>query len=94
MSPKHGTQNRTSYNAAIIQANMSREYQTIGFLTKLQSPMMLQKPKKTNHETGQMACIKIETDQEEHLPVHTQEQGAARYPGSCTSTTSQSDKTS
>ena len=94
MSPKHGTQNRTSYNAAIIQANMSREYQTIGFLTKLQSPMMLQKPKKTNHETGQMACIKIETDQQEHLPVHTQEQGAARYPGSCTSTTSQSDKTS
>ena len=93
MSPKHGTQNRTSYNAAIIQANMSREYQTIGFLTRMQSPMMLKKPQKTNHETGQMACINIETDHQEHLPLHGMEQGAARYPGSCTATTSPGCKT-
>ena len=92
LSPKHWTQNRTSYNAAIIHESMSRECRTICFLRKLQSLMMLQKPKKLTHETNQMACIKIETNRQEHLPVHTQKQGVTS--GSWSPTTSHCERTS
>jgi len=51
-------------------------------------------PRASRARAGQMACINIEADQEEHLPVNTQKQGAARHTGSCAPTTSQSSNTS
>ena len=59
---------------------------------KAAKPHDATKAKQLIHETGQMACIKIETNRQEHLHVHTQKQGVTS--GSWSPTTSHCEKAS